>query len=158
MKTNTWEAEKTFFILQTAANLRQCLFSAIMQTEKFTVPSESWRNAEFALLSTAATPTSSKYQQKCAELTEEREKAPAAAVYSGSLYALSDLINCCGIIRQSSFAAALLEMIGIILGFVLVTLFLFTGNIRSLAMYVLMAFQMFWLAAITIVILLRKKI
>ena len=101
---------------------------------------------------------SSKYQQKCAELTEEREKAPAAAVYSGSLYALSDLINCCGIIRQSSFAAALLEMIGIILGFVLVTLFLFTGNIRSLAMYVLMAFQMFWLAAITIVILLRKKI
>ncbi|MBQ7874432.1 MAG: hypothetical protein IJ306_04630 [Oscillospiraceae bacterium] len=101
---------------------------------------------------------SSKYQQKCAELTEERETAPAAAVYDGSLFALSDLLNCCGIIRQSSFAAALLEMIGIVLGFILVTLFLFTGNIRSLAMYVLMAFQMFWLAAITVVILLRKKI
>lgn len=101
---------------------------------------------------------SSKYQQKCAELTEERESAPAAAVYDGSLFALSDLLNCCGIIRQSSFAAALLEMIGIILGFILVTLFLFTGNIRDLAMYVLLAFQMFWLAAITIVVLLRKKI
>lgn len=101
---------------------------------------------------------SSKYQQKCAELTEERETAPAAAVYNGSLFALSDLLNCCGIIRQSSFAAALLEMIGIILGFVLVTLFLFTGNIRSLAMYILMAFQMFWLAAITTVIMLRKRI
>lgn len=101
---------------------------------------------------------SSKYQQKCAELTEERENAPAAAVYDGSLFALSDLLNCCGIIRQSSFAAALLEMIGIILGFILVTLFLFTGNIRDLAMYVLLAFQMFWLAAITVVILLRKKI
>ncbi len=101
---------------------------------------------------------SSKYQQKCAELTEERENAPAAAVYDGSLFALSDLLNCCGIIRQSSFAAALLEMIGIILGFVLVTLFLFTGNIRSLAMYILMAFQMFWLAAITIVVMLRKRI
>ncbi len=101
---------------------------------------------------------SSKYQQKCAELTEEREKAPAAGVYNGSLFALSDLLNCCGIIRQSSFAAALLEMIGIVLGFVLVTLFLFTGNIRDLAMYVLLAFQMFWLAAITFVILLRKKI
>ncbi|MBP1569908.1 MAG: cation-translocating P-type ATPase [Oscillospiraceae bacterium] len=101
---------------------------------------------------------SSKYQQKCAELTEERESAPAAAVYDGSLFALSDLLNCCGIIRQSSFAAALLEMIGIILGFILVTLFLFTGNIRDLAMYVLLAFQMFWLAAITVVILLRKKI
>ena len=101
---------------------------------------------------------SSKYQQKCAELTEERKTAPAAAVYDGSLFALSDLLNCCGIIRQSSFAAALIEMIGIVLGFVLVTLFLFTGNIRDLAMYVLLAFQMFWLAAITIVILLRKKI
>ncbi|MBQ6877872.1 MAG: hypothetical protein IJO22_05675 [Oscillospiraceae bacterium] len=101
---------------------------------------------------------SSKYQQKCAELTEERENAPAAAVYDGSLFALSDLLNCCGIIRQSSFAAALLEMIGIILGFVLVTLFLFTGNIRSLEMYILMAFQMFWLAAITLVIMLRKRI
>ena len=101
---------------------------------------------------------SSKYQQKCAELTEERQSAPAAAVYDGSLFALSDLLNCCGIIRQSSFAAALLEMIGIILGFILVTLFLFTGNIRSLAMYVLLSFQMFWLAAIAIVITLRKKI
>lgn len=101
---------------------------------------------------------SSKYQQKCAELTEEREAAPAAAVYNGSLFALSDLLNCCGIIRQSSFAAALLEMIGIILGFVLVTLFLFTGNIRSLSMHVLAAFQMFWLVAIAVVILLRKKI
>lgn len=101
---------------------------------------------------------SSKYQQKCADLTEEREKAPGAAVYDGSLFALSDMLNCCGIIRQSSFAAALLEMIGIILGFILVTLFLFTGNIRDLAMYVLLAFQMFWLAAITVVIVLRKKI
>lgn len=101
---------------------------------------------------------SSKYQQKCAELTEERENAPAAAVYDGSLFALSDLLNCCGIIRQSSFAAALLEMIGIVIGFILVTLFLFTGNIRSLAMYVLLAFQMFWFAAITVVILLRKRI
>ena len=68
------------------------------------------------------------------------------------------MLNCCGIIRQSSFAAALLEMIGIILGFILVTIFLFTGNIRDLAMYVLLGFQMFWLAAITVVILLRKKI
>lgn len=101
---------------------------------------------------------SSKYQQKCAELTEERESAPAAAVYDGSLFALSDLLNCCGIIRQSSFAAALIEMIGIVLGFILVTLFLFTGNIRSLAMYILMAFQMFWLLAVTIVIVLRKRI
>ena len=101
---------------------------------------------------------SSKYQQKCAELTEERETAPAAAVYNGSLYALSNLLNCCGIIRQSSFAAALIEMIGIILGFVLVTLFLFTGNIRSLTMYVLAAFQMFWFVAVTLVIMLRKKI
>ena len=101
---------------------------------------------------------SSKYQQKCAELTEERKTAPAAAVYDGSLFALSDLLNCCGIIRQSSFAAALIEMIGIILGFILVTFFLFTGNIRELAMYVLLAFQMFWLTAISIVILLRKKI
>ena len=101
---------------------------------------------------------SSKYQQKCAELTEERKNAPAAAVYDGSLFALSNLLNCCGIIRQSSFAAALIEMIGIILGFILVTLFLFTGNIRELAMYVLLAFQMFWLVAITVVILLRKKI
>lgn len=101
---------------------------------------------------------SSKYQQKCADLTEERETAPAAAVYDGSLFALSDLLNCCGIIRQSSFAAALLEMIGIILGFILVTLFLFTGNIRDLAMYFILAFQMFWLLAITVVILFRKKI
>ena len=84
--------------------------------------------------------------------------ASAAAVYDGSLFALSDLLNCCGIIRQSSFAAALLEMIGIILGFVLVTIFLFTGNIRSLGIFVLMGYQMFWLLAITVVILLRKKI
>ncbi len=101
---------------------------------------------------------SSKYQQKCAELTEERETAPAAAVYNGSLFALSDLLNCCGIIRQSSFAAALIEMIGIVLGFILVTIFLFTGNIRSLEMYILLAFQMFWLAAVTFIIMLRKKI
>ncbi|MBR5309805.1 MAG: hypothetical protein IKU42_01615 [Oscillospiraceae bacterium] len=101
---------------------------------------------------------SSKYQQKCAELTEERESAPAAAVYNGSLFALSNLLNCCGIIRQSSFAAALIEMIGIVLGFILVTLFLFTGNIRSLEMYILMAFQMFWLFAVTAIVALRKKI
>ncbi len=101
---------------------------------------------------------SSKYQQKCAELTEERETAPAAAVYDGSLFALSDLLNCCGIIRQSSFAAALIEMIGIVLGFILVTLFLFTGNIRSLEMYILMAFQLFWLAAVSVIVTLRKRI
>ncbi len=101
---------------------------------------------------------SSKYQQKCAELTEERDKAPAAAVYDGSLSALSDLLNCCGIIRQSSFAAALLEMIGIILGFVLVTFFLFSGNISSLGMYVLLGFQLFWIAAVSVVIMSRKKI
>ncbi len=101
---------------------------------------------------------SSKYQQKCADITAERETAPAAAVYDGSLSSLSDLLNCSGIIRQSSFAAALIEMIGIVLGFVLITIFLFTGNIRSLTMYILMAFQMFWLLAVTFVILLRKKI
>ena len=101
---------------------------------------------------------SSKYQQKCAELTEERETAPAAAVYNGSLFALSNMINCCGIIRQSSFAAALIEMIGIVLGFILVTLFLFTGNIRSLEMYILMAFQLFWLIAVTLIVVLRKRI
>ncbi len=101
---------------------------------------------------------SSKYQQKCADITEEREKAPAAAVYDGSLFSLSNMLGCSGIIRQSSFAAALIEMIGIVLGFILVTLFLFTGNIRSLTMYVLMAYQMFWLIAVTLVILLRRKI
>lgn len=101
---------------------------------------------------------SSKYQQKCAELTEERETAPAAAVYNGSLFSLSNMLNCCGIIRQSSFAAALIEMIGIVFGFILVTIFLFTGNIRSLEMYILMAFQMFWLMAVTLVVVLRKKI
>lgn len=101
---------------------------------------------------------SSKYQQKCADITNERPTAPAAAVYDGDLSNLSDMLNCSGIIRQSSFAAALLEMIGIVLGFVLVTIFLFTGNIRSLEMYILMAFQLFWFTAITIVILLRKKI
>lgn len=101
---------------------------------------------------------SSKYQQKCAELTEERETASAAAVYDGSLSSLSDLLNCSGIIRQSSFAAALLEMIGIVLGFILVTIFLFTGNITSLSMYMLAAFQLFWLAAVLVVILVRRKI
>lgn len=101
---------------------------------------------------------SSKYQQKCAELTEERETASAAAVYDGSLSSLSDLLNCSGIIRQSSFAAALLEMIGIVLGFILVTIFLFTGNITSLSMYVLAAFQLFWMIAVLAVILLRRKI
>ena len=101
---------------------------------------------------------SSKYQQKCAELTEERETASAAAVYDGSLSSLSDLLNCSGIIRQSSFAAALLEMIGIVLGFILVTIFLFTGNIASLSMYMLAAFQLFWLAAVLVVILARRKI
>lgn len=101
---------------------------------------------------------SSKYQQKCAELTEERETASAAAVYDGSLSALSDLLNCSGIIRQSSFAAALLEMIGIVLGFILVTIFLFTGNIASLSMYVLAAFQLFWMIAVLVVILIRRKI
>ena len=49
-------------------------------------------------------------------------------------------------------------MIGIVLGFILVTIFLFTGNIRSLEMYILLGFQMFWLAAVTVIILLRKKI
>lgn len=101
---------------------------------------------------------SSKYQQKCAELTEERETASAAAVYDGRLSSLSDLLNCSGIIRQSSFAAALLEMIGIVLGFILVTIFLFTGNITSLSMYMLAAFQLFWLAAVLVVILVRRKI
>lgn len=101
---------------------------------------------------------SSKYQQKCAELTEERETASAAAVYDGSLSSLSDLLNCSGIIRQSSFMAALLEMVGIVLGFILVTIFLFTGNITSLSMYMLVAFQLFWLAAVTVVILVRRKI
>ena len=101
---------------------------------------------------------SSKYQQKCAELTEERETASAAAVYDGSLSSLSDLLNCSGIIRQSSFAAALIEMIGIVIGFILVTIFLFTGNITSLSMYMLAAFQLFWLAAVLVVILVRRKI
>lgn len=101
---------------------------------------------------------SSKYQQKCAELTEKREKAPAAAVFDGSLSSLSDLINCCGIIRQSSFASALLEMIGIVIGFIIVTLFLFTGNISSLHMYLILAYQAFWLLAVTGMISLRKKI
>lgn len=101
---------------------------------------------------------SSKYQQKCAELTQERETAPAAAVYNGNLSELSDLLNCCGIIRQSSFTAALLELVEIVLGFILVTLFLFTGNITSLGMYMLLGFQLFWFIAITIVTMVRKKI
>lgn len=101
---------------------------------------------------------SSKYQQKCAELTEKREKAPAAAVYNGELSTLSDLLNCCGIIRQSSFMAALIELVGIILSFVLVTIFLFTGNITSLSMGILLAFQLFWLVAVVAMILIRRKI
>ena len=101
---------------------------------------------------------SSKYQQKCAELTQERETAPAAAVYNGNLNELSDLINCCGIIRQSSFTAALLELIEIVLGFILVTFFLFTGNITSLGMYMLLGFQLFWFIAIILVVMIRKKI
>ena len=101
---------------------------------------------------------SSKYQQKCAELTEKREQAPAAAVYNGELSTLSDLLNCCGIIRQSSFMASLIEMIGIVLSFILVTIFLFTGNITSLSMPILLAFQMFWLLAVTAVIMIRRKI
>lgn len=101
---------------------------------------------------------SSKYQRKCAELTEDRENAPAAAVYNGSLSSLSDLLNCCGIIRQSSLAAVLVEMLGIVIGLILVTIYLFTGNIGSLAMYIVLAFQMFWLFADLMIILLRKRI
>ena len=49
-------------------------------------------------------------------------------------------------------------MIGIVLGFVLVTFFLFSGNISSLGMYVILGFQLFWVAAVSLVIMLRKKI
>lgn len=112
----------------------------------------------FAYPETQMNLLSSKYQQKCAELTEKREQAPAAAVYNGELSTLSDLLNCCGIIRQSSFMASLIEMIGIVLSFILVTIFLFTGNIASLSMPILLAFQMFWLLAVTAVILVRRKI
>lgn len=101
---------------------------------------------------------SSKYQQKCAELTEERDNASAAAVYNGSLESLSDILSCSGIIRQSSFAAALVEIIAIVLGFILVTFYLFTGNIASLAMYIILAYQLFWLLADLLIILLRKRI
>ena len=79
-------------------------------------------------------------------------------MYNGELAELSDLLNCCGIIRQSSFMAALIELVGIVLSFVLVTIFLFTGNITSLSMGVLLAFQMFWLAAVIVMIVCRRKI
>lgn len=101
---------------------------------------------------------SSRYQQKCAELTKARDNAPAAAVYDGRLETLSNLLSCCGIIRQSSFAASLVEIIAIILGFILVTFYLFTGSINSLAMVIILAYQLFWLLADIIIILLRKRI
>ncbi len=101
---------------------------------------------------------SSKYQAKCSELTKEREKAPAAAVYNGSLSALSDLLASCGAIRATSFLAALLEIIGIVLGFVLVVFFLFTGHIDSLGVHWIAGYQLAWLGIIMLVAGLRKAI
>ncbi len=101
---------------------------------------------------------SSKYQAKCSELTKEREKAPAAAVYDGSLRALSDLLASCGSIRATSFLAALLEIIGIVLGFVLVVFFLFTGHIDSLGVHWIAGYQLAWLVIIMLVTGLRKAI
>lgn len=101
---------------------------------------------------------SSKYQQKCADLTAKREKAPAAAVYDGSLNGLSDLLSCCGVIRQTSFITSLIEIIGIVAGFILSVVYLFTGNIADFSMVIMLVLQIFWLLAITIFSLLRKKI
>jgi len=101
---------------------------------------------------------SSKYQAKCSELTKEREKAPAAAVYDGSLSALSDLLASCGSIRATSFLAALLEIIGIVLGFVLVVFFLFTGHIDSLGVHWIVGYQLAWLGIILLVTGFRKAI
>ncbi|HXK77863.1 MAG TPA: hypothetical protein PKY19_05215 [Oscillospiraceae bacterium] len=101
---------------------------------------------------------SSKYQAKCSELTKEREKAPAAAVYDGSLRALSDLLASCGSIRATSFLAALLEIIGIVLGFVLVVFFLFTGHIDSLGVHWIAGYQLAWLIIVMLVTGLRKAI
>ncbi|MBP6886947.1 MAG: hypothetical protein KBC20_02630 [Oscillospiraceae bacterium] len=101
---------------------------------------------------------SSKYQAKCSELTREREKAPAAAVYDGSLGALSDLLASCGAIRATSFLAALLEIIGIVLGFVLVVFFLFTGHLDSLGVHWIAGYQLAWLGIVMLVTGLRKAI
>lgn len=101
---------------------------------------------------------SSKYQAKCSELTREREKAPAAAVYDGSLSALSDLLASCGAIRATSFLAALLEIIGIVLGFVLVVFFLFTGHLDSLGVHWIAGYQLAWLGIVMLVTGLRKAI
>ena len=101
---------------------------------------------------------SSKYQAKCSELTREREKALAAAVYDGSLGALSDLLASCGAIRATSFLAALLEIIGIVLGFVLVVFFLFTGHLDSLGVHWIAGYQLAWLGIVMLVTGLRKAI
>nr|HPR40479.1 hypothetical protein [Oscillospiraceae bacterium] len=70
----------------------------------------------------------------------------------------SDLLASCGSIRATSFLAALLEIIGIVLGFVLVVFFLFTGHIDSLGVHWIAGYQLAWLIIVMLVTGLRKAI
>lgn len=101
---------------------------------------------------------SSKYQPQCNELTKEREKAPAAAVYDGNLTHLSNILSASGSIRQACFLSVLLEIVGIVLGFIMITFFLFTGSIASLGLLPLLGYQLFWVAAVFLVAAIRKPL
>ncbi len=101
---------------------------------------------------------SSKYQPQCSELTREREKAPAAAVYNGKLSQLSDILGASGSVRQACFLNMLLEIVGVVLGFIMVVFFLFTDSMGSLGLVPLLLYQLFWAAAVMVVTLLRKAV
>ena len=85
------------------------------------------------------------------DMSKPRDKAPAQIAYTGNAAAIVKAIVSCISVKSSIVLATVIQLSGVVLGYAFVTYMAFMGTISALNVMGIIAYQLFWFAAIFIV-------
>ena len=90
-------------------------------------------------------------QAQCDKYTQNTMSSPAKAVYSNGTKGFVDTIVACVKAKTSISLASLLQIGSVILGYAIVCFFAFVSGISQVSLPAILAYQLFWLFAISLI-------
>ncbi len=86
-----------------------------------------------------------------------KERIAANGVHSGGLRGVSLLMRASNAVRKSVMTATIVQVVGIIVGYGLVTLMSFTGSLASASFWVILLFNLAWMLVTLVTASIQKS-
>ncbi len=112
---------------------------------------------EFGIKRTRVRVLPAKLHGEYAFLVRPKERIAANGVHSGGLRGVSLLMRASNAVRKSVMTATIVQVVGIIVGYGLVTLMSFTGSLASASFWVILLFNLAWMLVTLVTASIQKS-